>query len=63
MEQLNYDLLFRFVGLSLDDGVWDASTFSKNHEQLLAGDIVRSLLGGVLQEARLDSCSTTKTSL
>jgi transposase len=46
MEQLNYDLLFRwFVGLSLDDGVWNASTFSKNRERLLALDIVRRLLG------------------
>jgi len=40
MQQLNYNLLFRwFVGLSMDDAVWDASTFSKNRERLLAGDI------------------------
>jgi transposase len=36
MEQLDYNLLFRwFVGLSMDDGVWDASTFSKNRERML----------------------------
>ena len=40
MEQLDYNLLFRwFVGLSMDDEVWDASTFSKNRERLLEGDI------------------------
>jgi transposase len=39
MEQLDYNLLFRwFVGLTMDDPVWDASTFSKNRERLLAGD-------------------------
>jgi transposase len=42
MEQLDYNLLFRwFVGLSMDDPVWDASTFSKNRERLLAGDIAQ----------------------
>ena len=38
MEQLDYNLLFRwFVGLNMDDAVWDASTFSKNRERLLGG--------------------------
>ena len=38
MEQLNYNLLFRwFVGLNLDDPVWDATTFSKNRDRLLEG--------------------------
>ena len=41
-EQLDYNLLFRwFVGLSMDDPVWDHSTFSKNRERLLAADIAR----------------------
>lgn len=36
MEQINYNILFRwFVGLSLDDQVWDASVFSKNRERLM----------------------------
>jgi transposase len=40
MEQLDYNLLFRwFVGLSMDDPVWDHSTFSKNRERLIASDV------------------------
>jgi transposase len=40
MEQLNYNLLFRwFVGLNMDDAIWDATVFSKNRQRLLAGDI------------------------
>ena len=40
MERLEFDLLFRwFVGLGVDDPVWDHSTFSKNRDRLLAGDI------------------------
>ena len=43
MEQLDYNLLFRwFVGLNMDDPVWDASTFSKNRERLLAGDVAHA---------------------
>jgi transposase len=42
MEQLDYNLLFRwFVGLNADEPVWDASTFSKNRERLLAQQIAR----------------------
>ena len=53
MEQLDYNLLFRwFVGLSMDDGVWDASTFSKNRERMLEGDIAEAFFQGVLGEAR-----------
>src|SRR3970040_2175318 len=38
MEQLDYNLLFRwFVGLNMDDRVWDPTTFSKNRERLLGG--------------------------
>jgi len=40
MEQLNYNLLFPwFVGLSLDDAVWDVTVFTKNRERLLQGDV------------------------
>ena len=40
MEQLDYNLLFRwFVGLAMDDAVWSPSTFSKNRDRLLDGDI------------------------
>ena len=45
MEQLEYNLLFRwFVGLGMDDAVWAPTVFSKNRDRLLAGDIA----GGVL---------------
>ena len=43
MEQLDYNLLYRwFVGLSPDDPVWDATTFTKNRERLQRGDVFRS---------------------
>jgi transposase len=45
MEQLNYDLLFRWlVGLSADDPVWDATVFCKNRDRLLNGDIARKFM-------------------
>ena len=53
MEQLDYNLLFRwFVGLSMDDKVWDASTFSKNRDRLLQGDVAQRFLGAILDQAR-----------
>src|SRR5260370_12616559 len=43
MEQLDYNLLFRwFVGLNMDDAVWDATVFTKNRERLLAGEIAHA---------------------
>ena len=40
MERLEFDLLFRwFVGLGVDDPAWDHSTFSKNRDRLLAGEV------------------------
>ena len=49
MEQLNYNLLFRwFVGLSVDEPVWDPSTFSKNRDRLLEGDFAASFMAAVL---------------
>jgi transposase len=53
MEQLDYNLLFRwFVGLNMDDRVWDPTTFTKNRERLLAGDIARAFFARVLAQAR-----------
>ncbi|MGH7948733.1 MAG: IS5 family transposase [Candidatus Binataceae bacterium] len=53
VEQLNYNLLFRwFVGLSIDDPVWDASTFSKNRERLLAADVGKELFAQTAELAR-----------
>ena len=53
MEQLDYNLLFRwFVGLSMDDSIWDATVFSKNRDRLLEGDIARAFFEQVLRHAR-----------
>jgi transposase len=53
MEQMNYNLLFRwFVGLEMDDAVWDVTVFTKNRERLLSGAISQRLLESVLVEAR-----------
>ena len=49
IEQMDYNLLFRwFVGLELDDRVWDASTFSKNRDRLLEADVAREFLSVLL---------------
>src|SRR3989304_3700101 len=49
MEQIDYNLLFRwFVGLSIDDAVWDASVFSKNRDRLLDADVARVFLSTLL---------------
>ncbi len=54
MEQLDYNLLFRwFVGLELDDRVWDASTFSKNRDRLLEADVAREFLGVLMGLGRV----------
>ncbi len=53
MEQLNYNLLFRwFVGLEMDDMVWDTTVFSKNRERLISGAVSQQLLEAVLQQAK-----------
>lgn len=52
MEQLNYNLLYRwFVGLEMDDPVWDETVFSKNRARLIAGEASRKLLLAVVEEA------------
>ena len=53
MEQLDYNLLFRwFVGLSLDDAIWDVTVFTKNRERLLQGDMARAFFERVVAQAR-----------
>ena len=53
MEQLHYNLLFRwFVGLEMDDPVWDVTVFTKNRERLIAGEASQQLLLAVVEEAR-----------
>ena len=52
MEQLNYNLLFRwFVGLGMDDAVWSPTTFSNNRDRLLDGDVAAALFEAVLIHA------------
>ena len=52
-EQLDYNLLFRwFVGLSVDEPVWDHSTFTKNRERLIEAKVARKLLRRVVRKAR-----------
>jgi|SRR5262245_14586369 len=54
MERLDYDLMFRwFVGLGIDDAVWDHSTFSKNRDRLLEADIARLFLKGILEHPQV----------
>jgi len=54
MERLEFDLLFRwFVGLGIDDAVWDHSVFSKNRDRLLEGDIAAKFLVSVLALPRV----------
>src|SRR3954462_15404729 len=53
MEQLEYNLLFRwFVGLAMDDVVWAPTTFTKNRDRLLEGDIARAFFEDVVAQAR-----------
>ena len=55
MERLDFDLLFRwFVGLGVDDAVWDHSTFSKNRDRLLDGDVAAKFLAAVLAQPRVN---------
>jgi transposase len=53
IEQLDYNLLFRwFVGLGMDEPIWNHSTFSKNRDRLLEGDIAEAFFQAILTEAR-----------
>ncbi len=55
MEQLDYNILFRwFVGLGMDDPVWSATTFTKNRDRLLAGDIAQAFFEAVLIHAETE---------
>jgi transposase len=53
MEQLDYNFLFRwFVGLSIDDPVWDVTVFTKNRDRLLKGEVAQAFFAAVLAQAR-----------
>jgi transposase len=54
MEQLDFNLLFRwFVGLSIDEPVWDATVFCKNRDRLIDGDIARKFFAATLNHAQV----------
>jgi transposase len=53
MEEIDYNILFRwFVGLNLDDEVWDATVFSKNRDRLLEGEVAQEFLALIVEQAR-----------
>ena len=59
MERLEFDLLFRwFVGLGIDDPVWDHSVFSKNRDRLLEGEIAAKFLAAVLAQPHVKQLSS-----
>ncbi|MDE1193062.1 MAG: IS5 family transposase [Arachidicoccus sp.] len=60
MEHLEFDLLFRwFVGLGVDGAAWDHSTFSKNRDRLLEGEIAAKFLAAVLAQPRVKRLLST----
>ena len=62
-EQLDYNLLFRwFVGLSIDEPIWDHSSFTKNRDRLIEAKVARKLLRRIVRKARTRICSRTSTS-
>ena len=61
MERLDFDLLFRwFVGLGVDDPVWDASTFPKNRDRLLEGDAAASFLAAIVAHPKVRRLVSTE---
>src|ERR1700685_3262791 len=53
MEEMDYNILFRwFVGLNLDDAVWDATVFTKNRDRLLRAEVAKEFLARVVAQAR-----------
>ena len=61
VERIEFDLLFRwFVGLGVDDPVWDATSFTKNRDRLLAGDVAVKVLATVLAQPRVKALLSTE---
>ena len=53
MEEIDYSMLFRwFVGLNLDEEVWDATVFTKNRDRLLEAEVAKQFLAQVVEQAR-----------
>ena len=56
MEQMDYNLLFRwFVGLAMDAPIWDVTVFTKNRERLLASDIAAKFLSAIVGQSRVQA--------
>ena len=61
MEQLDYNLLFRwFVGLFMDDPIWDPTVFTKSRDRLFQGDIAQAFFAAVLTQARAADLVSTE---
>ena len=59
MEEIDCSLLFRwFIGLNLDDEVWDATVFTKNRDRLLQADVAKEFLAQVVEQARVKSLTS-----
>ena len=53
MEQLDFNILYRwFVGLNMDDPIWDVTVFTKNRDRLLEGDVAHAFFDQVLAQAK-----------
>jgi transposase len=53
MEEIDYSMLYRwFVGMNLDEPVWDCTVFTKNRNRLLEGDVAREFLSAVVKQAQ-----------
>jgi len=58
MEEMNYNLLFRwFVGLEMDDEVWDVTVFTKNRERLIAGEVAQKFFHGGVETGAGSGCA------
>ena len=62
MEEIDYSMLFRwFVGLNLDEEVWDATTFTKNRDRLLEAEVAKEFLAQVVEQARAQELDLGRT--
>jgi transposase len=53
MEEIDYSVLYRwFVGMNMDEAVWDVTVFTKNRDRLLEGDVAREFLKVIVEQAR-----------
>jgi transposase len=62
VERIDYDLLFRwFVGLGIEDPVWDATSFTKNRDRLLEGEVAVQFLAAVLSQGQSQASAVERT--